>query len=95
MTLERQIAGGNRLEASMGVKRVFGNIQRNFTLLLVCTAQMMAFTGTVQAQPGQNPALGTGEKGLAIPEEPGWKEVPQNRLVLIDSGHRVEMCDIP
>ena len=58
----------------MGVKRAFGSIQRNFTLLLVCVALMLAFTGTVQAQPGQNPSQETGEKGLAIPEEPGWKD---------------------
>jgi predicted glutamine amidotransferase len=30
-----------------------------------------------------------------ITEEPGWVEVPGNHLVLVDSGHHVEMRAIP
>jgi len=65
---------GNRLEASMGVRSAFGNIPGYLVLLLVCMAQMMAFTGTLQAHPSQNPALRTGEKEVVIPKEPGWKD---------------------
>ncbi len=56
------------------VKKAFGNIPGYLVLLLVCTVQMMAFTGTLQVQPSQNPALGAGEKGVVIPKEPGWKD---------------------
>jgi len=57
----------------MGEIRAFWNIPGYFVLPLVLIAQMLAFSGPLKAQPG-SPALGAGEKGVVIPEEPGWKD---------------------
>ena len=56
------------------VKKVLGKTLRHATVLLVCGAQLLAFSGPLYAQPGQNPALAAGEKEAAIPKEPCWKD---------------------
>ncbi len=56
------------------VKRILGNIPRNYALLLVCMVQMMVFAGPLKAQPDQIPFPGAGKKEMVIPKEPGWKD---------------------
>jgi len=56
------------------VKKVFGNIQRYATLLLVCGAQLLAFSGPLKAEPGHDSAIGGVAQGMEIPKEPGWKD---------------------
>ncbi len=56
------------------IKKAFGNIQRHTTLLLVGMAQLLAFAGSLNAEPGQGPALANGEQAVVIPKEPGWND---------------------
>jgi hypothetical protein len=56
------------------VKKVFGDIQKYSTLLLVGMAAMLVFAGPLKAQPGQNPGFEASGKGMEIPKEPGWKD---------------------
>ena len=56
------------------VKKVFLDIQRNFTLLLAGAALSLILAGPLDAEPGHDSAIGVVEQEVKIPKEPGWKD---------------------
>lgn len=56
------------------VKKVFLDIQRNFTPLLAGVALSLILAGPLEAGPGHDSAIGAVAQGMDIPKEPGWKD---------------------